>query len=71
MPNIAPEEAGASRAMLLNKKLTLNKEGDYDGRYTVFDKDGSAIVIHEAADDHISQPSGAAEPRLACGVIKL
>ncbi len=36
---------------------------------TLFDADGSSIVIHAGADDYESQPSGAAGPRIACGVI--
>lgn len=30
---------------------------------------GKAVIIHEKADDMKSQPSGAAGPRVACGVI--
>jgi len=30
---------------------------------------GSAVVIHSGEDDFTSQPSGAAGPRVACGVI--
>ncbi len=33
------------------------------------DADGSAIVIHSGADDYLSQPSGAAGDRIACGVV--
>nr|WP_274608912.1 superoxide dismutase family protein [Lamprobacter modestohalophilus] len=36
----------------------------------LFDRDGAALVIHKGADDYNSQPSGAAGPRIACGVIK-
>jgi superoxide dismutase, Cu-Zn family len=31
--------------------------------------DGTAIVIHVAADDYVSQPTGDAGDRVACGVI--
>jgi Cu-Zn family superoxide dismutase len=34
------------------------------------DADGSALVIHANADDHISQPIGGAGARVACAVIK-
>lgn len=33
------------------------------------DADGSALVIHSGADDYLSQPSGAAGDRIACGVV--
>jgi Cu-Zn family superoxide dismutase len=35
----------------------------------LLDKDGSAIVIHEGADDYVSDPAGHAGDRIACGVI--
>ncbi|QSE96296.1 superoxide dismutase family protein [Fulvivirga lutea] len=31
---------------------------------------GKAIIIHASADDFTSQPSGAAGPRVGCGVVK-
>ena len=31
---------------------------------------GKAVIIHSGADDFTSQPSGAAGPRVACGVIQ-
>lgn len=34
------------------------------------DEDGSAIIIHEGEDDHMTQPIGGAGARVACGVIK-
>lgn len=34
------------------------------------DADGSAILIHEGEDDHMSQPIGGAGGRVACGVIR-
>jgi Cu-Zn family superoxide dismutase len=36
----------------------------------LFDADGSAIVIHEGADDHRSDPAGGAGARIACGRIE-
>ncbi|HBJ40113.1 MAG TPA: hypothetical protein DDZ20_04910 [Hyphomonas sp.] len=34
------------------------------------DEDGSALIIHEAEDDHMTQPIGGAGARVACGVIQ-
>ena len=41
-----------------------------NGDHNLLDADGSTIIIHEKADDHITQPIGGAGPRLACGIIK-
>lgn len=35
----------------------------------IFDADGTAIVVHEGADDYRSDPAGAAGSRVACGVV--
>jgi Cu-Zn family superoxide dismutase len=37
---------------------------------SLFDDDGSALVIHAVGDDYRSQPSGAGGARVACGVIR-
>ncbi len=57
---------GALRTERLAHEVTL-REG---APSTLFDDDGSAVVIHEGADDYRSQPSGAAGSRVACGVIE-
>ena len=36
----------------------------------LFDEDGTAVMLHAGADDYRTDPSGAAGPRLACGVLK-
>ncbi len=36
----------------------------------LIDDDGTAIIIHEGEDDHLTQPIGGAGARVACGVIK-
>jgi len=64
MPNLKPDSKGAIKVAFVNLHVTLDS-----GVAGLFDADGSAIVIHASADDHISQPSGAAGPRIACGVI--
>lgn len=69
MPNLKPDDEGKIETQVLNRNVTLSLES-VDGRDTLFDDDRSAIVIHAGADDHVSQPSGAAGARIACGVIR-
>jgi Cu-Zn family superoxide dismutase len=41
-----------------------------EGKNSLFHPDGTAVVVHEKADDHKSDPAGNAGARIACGVIK-
>lgn len=63
MPNIFAHANGTAKAQILNANITLGA-----GSNSVFDADGSAIVIHEKADTHTDNPG--AGGRIACGVIK-
>lgn len=69
MPNLKPDANGNIQAQVMNFSVTLAPESD-EKRASVFDADGSSIIIHAGADDHMSQPSGAAGGRIACGVIE-
>jgi Cu-Zn family superoxide dismutase len=69
MPNLKPKADGTIQTKILNRDITLGTK-NISGRASVFDDNGSAIIIHAGADDHISQPSGAAGSRIACGVIR-
>jgi Cu-Zn family superoxide dismutase len=40
------------------------------GSISLFDADGSSIVVHANADDQHSQPSGNSGARIACGVVR-
>ena len=40
-----------------------------DRKYSLLQEGGTAVVIHEGADDYVSDPSGDAGARIACGVI--
>ncbi len=35
----------------------------------IFDADGTAVMLHAGPDDYMSDPAGAAGPRIACGVL--
>lgn len=66
MDNLAVGDDGKVSIDVVNGGVTLNP----NGKHSLFDADGSAIVIHAGADDYSSQPSGAAGARVACGVIQ-
>jgi hypothetical protein len=40
-----------------------------EGKNSLLDKDGAALMIHAKPNDYRSQPSGDAGDRIACGVI--
>lgn len=69
MPNLKPDKEGNLNANVLNMHVTLLDEMEDAHRSPLFDEDGSALMIHAGADDHMSQPSGAAGARIACGEI--
>jgi superoxide dismutase, Cu-Zn family len=65
MPNLHIPSSGDLSVEILNNMITLAK-----GRpNSVFDADGSAIVVHAMADDYKTDPAGNAGDRIACGVI--
>jgi Cu-Zn family superoxide dismutase len=63
-PNFTVSADGIGRATFTTDRISL-----LEGSTSLFDNDGSAIVIHAAADDQISQPSGNSGARIACGVL--
>ena len=63
--NLTVPPSGAVTAERLARDVTLEPGPPP----SLLDDDGSALVIHAGADDYISQPSGAAGARVACGVI--
>lgn len=64
IPNlyVASDGIGEMEAHLTMVSLGGDKDDLLDG-------DGTAFVIHENADDHMTQPIGGAGARIACGVI--
>jgi Cu-Zn family superoxide dismutase len=65
MPNLYVPANGELTVDVANHMVTLVK-GQPN---SVFDADGSAIIIHAGADDYKTDPTGNAGDRIACGVI--
>lgn len=65
-PNLVVDSAGTGRLEYLNNFVTL-KSGESN---TLFDTDGSALVIHANPDDNKTDPTGNSGGRIVCGVIE-
>ncbi len=65
MPNLIAGADGEAHAQIFNMGVSLNKKS----RNSLLKSGGTAIVIHEKADDQKSQPAGDAGGRVACGEI--
>lgn len=64
LPNVYVSENGPLTVEYLVPELSLR-----GGKANLLDRDGSALVIHERADDYHTDPAGDAGDRVACGVI--
>ncbi len=64
-PNLAVSADGTGHASFATDRISLT-----EGSTSLFDADGSTIVIHAAADDQMSQPAGNSGARIACGVVR-
>jgi Cu-Zn family superoxide dismutase len=61
---IGPDGTGA--VIVAAPLVTLGK-----GENSLFREGGTAIMIHAGPDDYMTDPTGNAGPRIACGVIRL
>ena len=64
LPNLIVAEDGTAHLETTAHGVTIKGSA-----LSLLDEDGSAIMIHEAADDHKTQPIGGSGARIACGVI--
>jgi superoxide dismutase, Cu-Zn family len=64
-PNVHVQDDGRLAVEYFTDAVTLG-----EGETSVFDDDGSALVMHEGADDYETDPAGDAGSRIACGVIE-
>jgi len=64
MPNLFVPADGKLSIEVLDSNVTLAA-----GAKSLFDADGSALVLHATADDYATDPAGNAGGRIACGVV--
>lgn len=65
LPNITVAADGTGTLKAVVTGATLKGSAD-----ALLDADGGAVVVHAAADDYKTDPTGNAGARLACGVVK-
>src|SRR5262245_46370708 len=66
MPNLHVPQSGDLTVEILNVNITLEKGKPN----SVFDADGSSILIHAGSDDYKTDPAGESGGRIACGVFQ-
>ena len=65
LPNLYVPESGRVHVEFFAPEVSIR-----DGARSVFDADGSALVVHADRDDHKTEPAGNSGDRIACGVIE-
>ncbi len=63
-PTSSPAPTGG-----LHASVVANGFGLGNGKRSIFDRDGVAIIVDARADDYRTQPLGNAGDRIACGVV--
>jgi superoxide dismutase, Cu-Zn family len=64
MPNFTVAADGTAKATVVAPGVTMG-----DDSHSIFTNGGTALVIHDKADDMKSDPAGNAGARIACGTI--
>lgn len=64
LPNLTVAANGSGRFETTTSRVTLGI-----GTNSLFDADGSALLVHAAKDDFKTDPTGNSGARIACGII--
>lgn len=64
LPNLIVNPAGIGHLETTTEAATLSA-----GPISVFDLNGSALIVHAGPDDYVTDPTGNSGARIACGVI--
>ena len=64
LPNLEVPGSGQLTVEYLVHDVTIGA-----GPASLFDGDGSALVVHEGKDDYLSDPAGGSGSRIACGAL--
>jgi Cu-Zn family superoxide dismutase len=64
LPNLVAGEEGSAVYEHITDRVTLTP-----GELSLFDEDGSSLVIHAGPDDQMTDPAGNSGARVLCGVI--
>jgi Cu-Zn family superoxide dismutase len=67
LPSVDVDAAGEANVEFFNTHVVV-KPGE--ATFALLDDDGSSIVVHESADDQMTQPGGGTGKRIACGAIE-
>jgi len=68
LPNLKVGPGGFGFLDTTNDRISLER-GPQRPENSLFDRDGSSIVIHENRDDQVTDPTGNSGARIACGTI--
>lgn len=68
LPNVFSPDGGAKfGAELFSPFVSVFQNSE--GRVSLFDADGTALILHANADDQVTQPIGGAGERIACAAL--
>ena len=65
LPNLNVPESGTVRIEMVASGVSLGS-----GKSNLLDGDGSALIVHNFADDNMTDPAGNSGTRVACGVVQ-